>query len=322
MNNIARDVIKTELEGLKSLLGALSDDDVNLGSHFTEVVNMMRRIQGRVIITGMGKSGHIARKISATLASTGTLSSFVHPAEANHGDLGMISTKDLIIAISNSGGTVELSGIIGYAKRHNIPLIAITTGKNSILDHASTLTLLLPDVEEACHVTKAPTTSTLMTLALGDAIAVTLMKSRGFTSDDFHKFHPGGKLGAGFKKISDIMRSIDRASICLVGTKLETAIKQINASHLGFVGITSKDGKLTGIITDGDLRRHFGTSIANTRVEDVMTENPICIQPNEIAAKGLHILSDKKITSLFVINQVQEPIGIIHIHDFLEQGVI
>lgn len=322
MNSIAKNVIETELEGLKALLNALEDDTDGLGSSFTEAINMMRALQGRVIITGMGKSGHIARKISATLASTGTLSVYVHPAEANHGDLGMISENDLVIAISNSGGTTELSGIMGYVKRFNIPIIAITSGKNSVLDKASTLTLLLPDTQEACHVTNAPTTSTLMTLALGDALAVTLMKSRGFTSDDFHKFHPGGKLGAALKKISSIMRPLDDTYTCPEESMLEVAIEKINTSQLGFIGVVSSDGKLAGIITDGDIRRQFGACSASTRVEHVMTNKPICVHPNEIAAKGLHILSDKKITSLFVINKAEEPVGIIHIHDFLEQGVI
>ena len=322
VNNIAKDVIETERKGLEALLNALDDDNDGLGISFSKAIDLLRSLEGRLIITGIGKSGHIARKISATLASTGTLSSFVHPAEANHGDLGMISEKDVVIAISNSGGTAELSGIIAYVNRYDIPLIAITAGKNSVLDRASTLTLLLPDAQEACHITNAPTTSTLMTLALGDAIAVTLMKSRGFTSDDFHKFHPGGRLGAALKKISAIMRPLESSYTCLMGSKLERAITQINRSGLGFVGIVSNDGKLAGIITDGDLRRYFGSPAENTHVEDIMTKNPICVFPNEIAAKGLHILSDKKVTSLFVINESQEPIGIINIHDFLDKGVI
>ena len=323
MNTIALDVLRKEQAGLEALIEAMQDLSSNgFGMHFENALNTIKSIKGRVIVTGMGKSGHIARKIAATFASTGTVSYYVHPGEANHGDLGMISTDDLVIALSNSGDTSELSGIIGYTNRHNIPLIAITSGEGSSLDKGATITLLVPTSEEACHVTQAPTTSTLMALAVGDALAVTLMKMRGFTSDDFHKFHPGGKLGAGLKKVSMVMRPIKPAYLCQEGDTLTKAIELINSGGVGCVGIITKTGKLSGIITDGDLRRSYTKMTKDSTVEDVMTANPISLRADDLAAKGLNILSKKKITSLFVLDSNAKPLGLIHIHDFLEEGVI
>ena len=216
MNKVGIEVLIKERAGLEALITAMQDEsEGGFGVCFKAALELIQKSSGRVIVTGMGKSGHIGRKIAATFASTGTLSSYVHPAEAGHGDLGMIASDDLIIALSNSGGTVELSSIIGYANRHDIPLIAITSGEGSALDKGATVTLILPQSEEACHVTQAPTTSTLMALAVGDALAVSLMKMRGFTSDDFHRFHPGGKLGAALKKVSDIMRPIEPLHLCV-----------------------------------------------------------------------------------------------------------
>jgi len=323
VNTVGIDVLQKEKAGLEALILAMKDESEDgFGSRFNAALDLIQNISGRVIITGMGKSGHIGRKIAATFASTGTLSSYVHPGEASHGDLGMIASEDLIIALSNSGGTTELSSIIGYAKRHEIPLIAITSGLGSVLDKDATITLLLPQAEEACHVTQAPTTSTLMALAIGDALAVNLMKRRGFSSDDFHRFHPGGKLGAALKKVSDVMRPIEDEHICSETTKVSEAIKQINGGGVGCVGITDQSGALSGIITDGDLRRNYSEISANTQVTSVMTHNPISLNPDDLAAKGLNLLSQKKITSLFVLDGASKPIGIIHIHDFLEQGVI
>lgn len=323
MNTIGIDVLKTEQAGLDALIEAMGDERAaGFGGRFNAALTLIQNIKGRVIVTGMGKSGHIGRKIAATFASTGTLSSYVHPAEANHGDLGMIAADDLIIALSNSGGTAELSGIIGYANRYSIPLIAITSGEGSALDKGANVTLLLPKAEEACHVTQAPTTSTVMALAVGDALAVTLMKLRGFTSDDFHRFHPGGKLGAALKKISDVMRPIDPIYLCSETTKVSDAIAQINAAGVGCVGIVAASGALSGIITDGDLRRNYTEVGSESLVTSVMTRSPISLQPDDLAAKGLNILSQKKITSLFVLDKDLKPIGLIHIHDFLEEGVI
>ena len=323
MNKVGIDVLNKELAGLEALVRAMQNDEEDgFGARFKAALNLIQNINGRVIVTGMGKSGHIGRKIAATFASTGTLSSYVHPGEASHGDLGMIASDDLIIALSNSGGTTELSGIIGYAKRYDIPLIAITSGLGSVLDKGATVTLLLPEAEEACHVTQAPTTSTLMALAIGDALAVSLMKMRGFTSDDFHKFHPGGKLGAALKKVSDVMRPIDMLHLCSETTTMSEAIKQINGAGIGCIGITALNGALCGIITDGDLRRSYSEIKTDDPVTSVMTQNPISLRPDDLAAKGLNLLSQKKITSLFVLDEASKPIGVIHIHDFLEQGVI
>lgn len=323
VNNIGIDVLKTEQAGLEALIKAMGDETPGgFGERFKSALTLIQDIKGRVIVTGMGKSGHIGRKIAATFASTGTLSSYVHPAEANHGDLGMIAADDLIIALSNSGGTAELSGIIGYANRYNVPLIAITSGEGSALDKGANVTLLLPKAKEACHVTQAPTTSTTMALAIGDALAVTLMKLRGFTSDDFHRFHPGGKLGAALKKISDVMRPIESAHLCSEAAKVTEAIEQINTAGVGCVGIVANDGALSGIITDGDLRRNYAEVGAESLVTSVMTKSPISLRPDDLAAKGLNILSQKKITSLFVLDEASKPIGLIHIHDFLEEGVI
>ena len=234
MNSIGIEVLEKERTGLEALIAALQDESPEgFGSSFNSALELIKNTKGRVIVTGMGKSGHIGRKIAATFASTGTLASYVHPGEASHGDLGMIASDDLIIALSNSGGTAELSTIIGYANRYDIPLIAITSVKGSVLDKGASITLLLPQAEEACHVTQAPTTSTIMTLAVGDALAVSLMKMRGFTSDDFHRFHPGGKLGAALKKVSEVMRPIEQVHLCADTTMMSDAIQQINGAGVG-----------------------------------------------------------------------------------------
>jgi len=323
VNKVGIEVLIKERAGLEALITAMQDEsEGGFGVCFKAALELIQKSSGRVIVTGMGKSGHIGRKIAATFASTGTLSSYVHPAEAGHGDLGMIASDDLIIALSNSGGTVELSSIIGYANRHDIPLIAITSGEGSALDKGATVTLLLPQSEEACHVTQAPTTSTLMALAVGDALAVSLMKMRGFTSDDFHRFHPGGKLGAALKKVSDIMRPIEPLHLCVETTKMSDAIEQINRAGVGCVGITTHNGALSGIITDGDLRRNYSDIKASSLVTLVMTKDPISLRSDDLAAKGLSILSQKKITALFVLDKYSKPIGLVHIHDFLELGVI
>jgi len=323
VNKVGIEVLIKERAGLEALIAAMQDEsEGGFGLCFKEALELIQKTSGRVIVTGMGKSGHIGRKIAATFASTGTLSSYVHPGEAGHGDLGMIASVDLIIALSNSGGTAELSNIIGYANRHDIPLVAITSGEGSALDNGSTVTLLLPQAEEACHVTQAPTTSTLMALAIGDALAVSLMKKRGFTSDDFHRFHPGGKLGAALKKVSDVMRPIEPFHLCAETTKMSDAIEQINGASVGCVGITTQNGALSGIITDGDLRRNYSDIKADSLVTSVMTKDPISLSPDDLAAKGLSILSQKKITALFVLDKDSKAIGLIHIHDFLELGVI
>ncbi len=324
MSSVANNVISTEIEGLKSLLSALDDSsDVGLGYNFNKAVELILNMQGRLIVTGMGKSGHIGRKISSTLASTGTLSTFVHAAEANHGDLGMISDNDAILMISNSGQTSDLGGIINYATRHNIPLVSLTAGRGSLLDKSSSIPLILPEFVEACTITNAPTTSCVIMLALGDALAVALLKKRGFTPSDFFNFHPGGKLGAGLKKIKSIMQPLRDDILCCRGTNVKEAVKLINQNKLGFLGVTHDEkDKLQGVITDGDLRRNYLNISSASTVEEIMSTNPLTVFEDDIASKGLKLLNENKITSLFVLNNQGFITGIIHIHDFLDVGIL
>lgn len=324
MSSVANNVISTEIEGLKSLLSALDDSsDVGLGYNFNKAVELILNMQGRLIVTGMGKSGHIGRKISSTLASTGTLSTFVHAAEANHGDLGMISDNDAILMISNSGQTSDLGGIINYATRHNIPLVSLTAGRGSLLDKSSSIPLILPEFVEACTITNAPTTSCVIMLALGDALAVALLKKRGFTPSDFFNFHPGGKLGAGLKKIKSIMQPLRDDILCCRGTNVKEAVKLINQNKLGFLGVTHDEkDKLQGVITDGDLRRNYLNISSASTVEEIMSTNPLTVFEDDIASRGLKLLNENKITSLFVLNNQGFITGIIHIHDFLDVGIL
>jgi arabinose-5-phosphate isomerase len=324
VSSVANNVISTEIEGLKSLLRALDDcSDDGLGYNFNKAVDLMLNMQGRLIVTGMGKSGHIGRKISSTLASTGTLSTFVHAAEANHGDLGMISDNDAILMISNSGQTSDLGGIINYATRHNIPLVSLTAGRGSLLDKSSSIPLILPEFVEACTITNAPTTSCVIMLALGDALAVALLKKRGFTPSDFFNFHPGGKLGAGLKKIKSIMQPLRDDILCCRGTNVKEAVKLINQNKLGFLGVTHDEkDKLQGVITDGDLRRNYLNISSASTVEEIMSTNPLTVFEDDIASKGLKLLNENKITSLFVLNNQGFITGIIHIHDFLDVGIL
>jgi arabinose-5-phosphate isomerase len=324
VSSVANNVISKEIEGLKSLLRALDDcSDSGLGYNFNKAVELILNMQGRLIVTGMGKSGHIGRKISSTLASTGTLSTFVHAAEANHGDLGMISENDAILMISNSGQTSDLGGIINYATRHNIPLVSLTAGRGSLLDKSASIPLILPEFVEACTITNAPTTSCVIMLALGDALAVALLKKRGFTPSDFFNFHPGGKLGAGLKKIKSIMQPLRDDILCYRGTSVKEAVKLINQNKLGFLGVTH-DGKdkLQGVITDGDLRRNYLNISSTSNVEEIMSTNPLTVFEDDIASKGLKLLNENKITSLFVLNNQGFITGIIHIHDFLDVGIL
>lgn len=322
IKDTAINVLKTERTGLDALIKAFNaDTPAPFLEAFEQAVELCQKVKGRIILSGMGKSGHIARKISSTLASTGTPSYFVHPGEASHGDLGMISDQDVVIALSNSGNTRELTDLLAYTIRYKIPLIAITSGEKSDLSSAATVTLLLPSADEACTMTKAPTTSTLMSLALGDALAVVLLEQRGFTSDDFHKFHPGGKLGAALKRVASIMRPLDQHMLCSPETKLVDAVAMMDASGLGCVGIVDEDRKLRGIITDGDLRRHFEDAGKSLSAADIMTRDPIHIGPEHIANEALKLMSDHKITAIFVLDDHKKVVGFLHIHDFLDMGV-
>lgn len=322
IKDIAIEVLTKERTGLQALITAFgTEKSSNLPDAFEQAVTLCQNIKGRVILSGMGKSGHIARKISSTLASTGTPSYFVHPGEASHGDLGMISDNDVVIALSNSGNTGELTDLLAYTARYKIPLIAITSGQTSDLATAARVTLLLPSVEEACLVTKAPTTSAVMTLALGDALAVALLKLRGFTPDDFHKFHPGGKLGAALKRVSSIMRPLDDHMLCPPDTQLSEAVASMDSSRMGCIGIVDADNKLLGIITDGDLRRHYTNASKGLIASEVMTRDPVHIGAEKIANEALKLMSDNKITALFVLDDQKKAIGFLHLHDFLDLGV-
>lgn len=308
--------ISAELGGLNSLIEAL---DNGLAGPFSTAVETLASGRGRVIVTGVGKSGHIGSKIAATLASTGTPAFFVHPAEANHGDLGMIAHDDVILAMSWSGETAELKGILAYSRRYRIPLIAVTSGANSTLAREADVVLRLPKAVEACPHGLAPTTSTLMQLAIGDALAVALLEARGFTAGDFHKFHPGGKLGASLTHVSDIMHRGERVPLVTSGTGMRDAIMEITGKGFGCVGVIGGDGRLSGIITDGDLRRKINLDILSMTVDEVMTRSPKTIRPDMLVAKALDIANASAITALMVTDD-ERPVGIIHIHDLLRVG--
>lgn len=311
----ARHTIEKEIEALKIME---NEFDENL----TKALDLMQNTKGRVIITGMGKSGHIGRKIAATLASTGTPSFFVHPGEASHGDLGMLTVDDTVLAISNGGESKELSDILVYCKRFGIPLIAMTKNPDSSLGKAGDILLKLPDDGEACPLGLAPTSSTTATLVLGDVLAVALMERKGFSKTDYKQRHPGGKLGAILQKVSDLMHTGDELPLVKETTSMQDALLIMSSKMLGCVGITNDDGRLIGIITDGDLRRCLSSDLLQRTAGDIMTRNPRTISPDVLAAEALKVMNTtgKGITQLFVI-QDNKPIGIIHIHDCLRAGV-
>ncbi|MGV6800485.1 MAG: KpsF/GutQ family sugar-phosphate isomerase [bacterium] len=319
--NIAKEVLQIESEGINKLSDEFSASDSQLALAFSAAVERINAIQGRVIVTGMGKSGHIGRKIAATLASTGVPASYVHPGEASHGDLGMIAATDIVLALSNSGETPELRDILAYCGRFNIPLIAITSGAGSELDKAATISLLLPAAEEACEITRAPTTSTTMALIMGDALAVALLREKNFSSTDFRNFHPGGKLGAALKKVRDIMHEDHELPLCAEDTKIVDAIDMISQHGFGCVGVINPSGHLIGMVTDGDVRRHLTGNVINEPVSTIMTKQPITVTADTIAAEALGLLSGRRITALFVLED-RTPIGLLHVHDCLSIGVV
>tara|TARA_B100000700_G_C14959656_1_gene815810 strand:+ start:507 stop:1493 length:987 start_codon:yes stop_codon:yes gene_type:complete len=313
---VARNVLQQEATGIIKLAEILDHN-------FIEALDIMSSTNGRVIISGMGKSGHIANKIAATLASTGTPAQYVNAAEASHGDMGMVTKHDVLIAISNSGETFELTNLVAHAKINAIPLISITGRANSTLDKAGDVSLVLPKLQEACPLNLAPTTSTTAMLALGDALAVSLLERKGFSIENFNALHPGGQLGRRFIKVSDIMH--DGQSIPLVDSKTpmsETLIIMTNKSF-GCVGIIDNREKLIGIITDGDLRRHIDKDLLDQTASDVMTNEPKTVEPDELAVNALNLMNKGKqpVTSLFVV-QSEKPIGILHIHDLLRAGIV
>lgn len=306
-------VIEQEIEGLKSLANALN-------AEFEAAVTQIENIKGRLIVTGMGKSGHVARKIAATLSSTGTPAYFVHPGEASHGDLGMIAREDAVLALSNSGETEELQDIVAYTRRFSIPLIALVRRASSRLADAADIGIVLPEVAEASP-TGAPTTSTTMMMAFGDALAVALLERRGFTSEDFGTLHPGGKLGKAFLRVSELMHSSDNLPIVSSDTPMQEVILTMAAGHFGCAGTIDENGKLIGIITDGDLRRHMQSAILEKKAIEVMTANPITIRPTQLAVEALGIMNAKGITCLFALDAHSRPVGILHIHDCLRAGL-
>jgi arabinose-5-phosphate isomerase len=302
--------------GIAALAAALQGP---LGTAFAAAVELIRTAEGRVIVTGLGKSGHIARKIAATLASTGTPAFFVHTAEASHGDLGMITTNDVIIALSWSGEQPELKNLVNYSARFAIPMIAMTSNAESSLGSAARIVLELPKVREACPHNLAPTTSTLMQAAIGDALAIALLEGRGFTALEFANFHPGGKLGAMLKHTSDFMHTGDAVPLKPMGTKMSEAVVEM-AKGFGCVAIVDARGHVAGIITDGDLRRHMRRpDLMELLVEDVMTRNPKVIASSSLASEALKLMSSK--ISTLIVTDADKPVGIIHLHDLLRAGV-
>lgn len=305
-------------QGLEALEAALKN---GLAGPFGQAIRLIRQTTGRVIITGVGKSGHVGVKIAATLASTGTPTSFVHAAEANHGDLGMIAQNDAVIALSKGGESAELKNIIAYTRRFSIPLIAITCGAQSSLGRAADVVLLLPDATEACPHGLAPTTSTLLQMALGDALAVALLEDRGFTPMDFRVFHPGGKLGASLTHVGDIMHTGDQVPLVPKGTPMSEAIIVLSHKHFGCVGVLDDDGRLCGIVTEGDMARNLTRNLAELTVDEIMTRQPKTVKPSVLATAALALLNQYKIGALIVVDEDNRPLGLVHFHDLLRIGV-
>ena len=315
----ARRALVIETEGMQQLIEALEGP---LGDAFAKSVQVIRQARGRVVMTGMGKSGHIARKIAATLASTGTPASFVHPAEASHGDLGMITPEDVIIMISNSGESPELRDILTYSRRFSVPLIAITSVPNSSLGKEADIVLPLPRAREACPNGLAPTTSTLLQLALGDALAMALLEDKGFSALDFRKFHPGGKLGAQLKHVRDIMHAREELPLGPEALPMSDVLIMMTRRSYGCFGVVDEQDRLAGIVTDGDLRRNMTPDLLKRSAGSVMTRAPKTISPDALASEALAQLNELKITSLFVIDAEQRPVGLVHIHDLLRFGLV
>jgi len=310
----ARRVLSTASQALITLADSLDGD-------FTRAVGLMLAAKGRVIVSGMGKSGHVARKIAATFSSTGTPAYFVHPAEASHGDMGAITPQDVLLLLSKGGETGELSDLLTYAKRFGIPLIAMACNGDSTLAKSADVALLLPDAPESCAIGMAPTTSTTMMMALGDALAVALMERKGFSADQYRDFHPGGSLGKALIRVSDLMHSGEDVPLARENAGMRDVLLTMASGRLGCVGIVDDAGALIGIVTDGDIRRH-AEGIENRNAAEVMTSNPKIARPGQLAAEALALMTEKKITQLFVLAEADlKPLGVIHIHDCLRAGI-
>ena len=313
---VARRVLQTEAGALAALAAALD-------GRFGRAIDLLAGASGRVVVSGIGKSGHVGRKIAATLASTGTPAQFVHPAEASHGDLGMIVPGDAVLALSNSGETAELSDLVTHARRFGLPLIAVTGRPSSTLALAADVALVLPPADEACPMGLAPTTSTTMQLALGDAVAVALLTRRGFTADDFRQFHPAGRLGARLRRVRDLMHTGDALPLAPLDLPMDAAILRITEKRFGCLGVLDGGGELAGIITDGDLRRAMGPDLLGRKAGEVMNRAPRTIGPDALAADALRVMNApaRPITTLFVTDATGRPVGILHVHDLLRAGL-
>jgi arabinose-5-phosphate isomerase len=308
--------LEAEKAGLEALIAAMSGE---LGASFAAAAQLIARSSGRVIVSGMGKSGHIGRKIAATLASTGTPAYFVHPAEASHGDLGMVQPDDVILALSWSGETTELSDIVAYAKRFRVTLIGVSSNPDSALGREADILIALPKAKEACPNGIAPTTSTTMQVALGDALAIALLEARGFSSHDFRTYHPGGKLGAQLKQLSAIMSTGDLLPLVAEGSRMGEALVTMSAKGFGCVLVVDARGLLSGIITDGDLRRHMSADLLGHTVDQVMTANPASVPPETLVAEALEIVETRKIGAL-IVTEDRRPVGLVHVLDLLRIG--
>ncbi len=312
---VARSVLAAEAAGLRALAASLDH-------RFATAVERLAACTGRVVVSGMGKSGHVGRKIASTLASTGTPALFVHPGEASHGDLGMIVPGDAVLALSNSGETAELADLVAHARRFGLPLVAITRQPDSALARAADVLLVLPAAAEACPMGLAPTTSTTMQLALGDALAVALLTRRGFTATDFSQFHPGGKLGAQLRRVSDLMHRGDAIPLADTALPMGQALLVMTGKGFGCLGAVDAAGRLAGVLTDGDLRRSMGPDLLDRRVHDVMNRTPRTIGPEALAADALRLMGGPRpVTSLFVLDGDGRPLGLLHVHDLLRAGV-
>lgn len=316
-NKIAAEVLDTETKGLVELKESLLKDPA-----FGRAIDLLTQRRGAIVVTGMGKSGHIAKKIATTMSSTGSRAFFLHPGEASHGDMSIISSDEVIIAISNSGETKELLDIIGYSKRFDVPLISITRAEDSALARAATVSLVMPAVPECCIIGKAPTTSMLQTMALGDVLTVILEHVNNLTPDMYKSWHPGGKLGASFVRVSDLMHKSDELPIVKDTDLFETAVEVMGRPvHFGCVGVVDNGGKLVGIFTDGDIRRQISNGLLGKQMNEIMKTNPLTVSPNILAFEALHILNERKIQTLFVLNDSGQPVGIINFHDLLKAGI-
>jgi len=311
---VGRQVLDQEIAGLSALRDSL-------GAAFDQAVDLLDDASGRIVVSGMGKSGHIARKIAATLASTGKPAHFVHPGEASHGDLGMITEADAVLALSKSGETMELRDLVAYTRRFSIPLLGITSEASSTLAVKSDVALLLPEAAEACPNGLAPTTSTTMMLALGDALAVALQTKAGFTAGDFRRFHPGGKLGGQLVTVRELMHGGAQLPLVAPERPMAEALGVMTDKGFGCVGVIDPQGRLVGVVTDGDLRRHFSRDLAELKTADVMTRQPKTVPPDLLAAEAINLMNKARITALFVVEDAK-PIGLLHVHDMLGAGTV